>query len=462
MTRDNLPSRQNVLAAGALFILAAAFYLWPFYLQAQTLTPTAQQATVLRIQGSNTIGSQLSPALVEALFRQQGYSHIKRLPGAAENELAIEGRNAEGQLIRAELAAHGSSTAFSGLAQGSADIGAASRAIKDDEAASLSALGDLKSRAAEHIIAIDGLAIVVNPKNPIAHLDTATLARLFAGEITNWAELGGSHLPVTVYARDELSGTYDTFKELVLKANGKELIGNAKRYESSDQLSDDVSRDPGAIGFIGLPYIRQAKALAIAAGDSQPMAPDIGLLATEDYPLSRRLYLYQAPNSNNPWVAALMEFATSTAGQQLVEEFGFVGQQIKPMQVAVNPQMPADYQQLAREAQRLTVNFRFAEGSSQLDNKAQRDLERVFDYLYQADKLERDVVLVGFGDPKAASRPGRAELLSKLRAMAVRRELVKQGVMFRDFIGLGDVLPVAANDGDDGRIKNRRVEVWVY
>jgi phosphate transport system substrate-binding protein len=70
------------------------------------------------------------------------------------------------------------------------------------------------------------------------------------------------------------------------------------------------------------------------------------------------------------------------------------------------------------------------------------------------------VVLVGFGDPKAD--PARAKLLSKLRAMAVRRELARHGVIFRQISGLGDELPVAANNADDGRIKNRRVEVWVY
>jgi phosphate transport system substrate-binding protein len=70
------------------------------------------------------------------------------------------------------------------------------------------------------------------------------------------------------------------------------------------------------------------------------------------------------------------------------------------------------------------------------------------------------VVLVGFGDPKAD--PARAKLLSKLRAMAVRRELARHGVIFHQISGLGDELPVAANNADDGRIKNRRVEVWVY
>ncbi|MNL77476.1 putative outer membrane lipoprotein [compost metagenome] len=78
----------------------------------------------------------------------------------------------------------------------------------------------------------------------------------------------------------------------------------------------------------------------------------------------------------------------------------------------------------------------------------------------QADKFERKVTLVGFGDAK--DDPARALLLSKLRAMAVRRELVRQGVILRDLLGMGAQLPVANNDQDQGRVRNRRVEVWVH
>ena len=130
------------------------------------------------------------------------------------------------------------------------------------------------------------------------------------------------------------------------------------------------------------------------------------------------------------------------------------------MTVAPSPQMPEDYQAIARDGQRLTVNFRFEEGSASLDNKARQDLSRVLDYLKLHDKLDRQVTLVGFGDAK--SDPARAALLSRLRAMAVRRELVKSGVVFREIRGFGAEMPVAANSADEGRIKNRRVEVWVY
>src|SRR5690606_17066269 len=129
----------------------------------------------------------------------------------------------------------------------------------------------------------------------------AQLARVFAGEVKTWEELGGRGGAIHLYARDDNSGTWDTFKELVLASQGKSLAAGAQRFESSTRLSDAVSQDPQGIGFIGLPYIRQARPLAISAGDSQPMLPSTELVATEDYPLSRRLFLYMKPGEGNPW-----------------------------------------------------------------------------------------------------------------------------------------------------------------
>ncbi len=247
---------------------------------------------------------------------------------------------------------------------------------------------------------------------------------------------------------------------MVLSGRGKTLGNAAKRFESSEQLSDAVSADPQGIGFIGLPYVRQAKAVAIVDGASQAMLPLDNLIATEDYPLSRRLFLYLPPNGKNPWAEALVSFAQSAKGQAIVAANGFIAQTVQAMAVAPNALMSEGYQAISRHAQRLSVNFRFEEGSASLDNKARQDLSRVLDYLRQNAKTDRLVTLVGFGDAK--SDPARADLLSKLRAMAVRRELVKNGVVFREIRGFGAEMPVAANSADEGRIKNRRVEVWVY
>lgn len=439
-------------------LLGFVFYLSPWTAFAALPLP-ADDRPVLRIQGSNTIGASLGPALVKGLMQEQGLNDI-RTSSTQENEQAVSALNGAGRKITVTIAAHGSGTGFTAIGQGSAELAASSRPIKDSESANLSSLGNMKSRDAEQVIAIDGLAIVLHPSNPIDVLSTLQLAQIFSGEVSDWSQLGGPSGAINLYARDDNSGTFDTFKELVLAANGKQLSGKAKRFESSEQLSDSVARDSNGIGFIGLPYVRKAKAVAIAAGDSQPMAPSVTLIATEDYPLSRRLFLYGPPKNANPWAQALLEFAQSPRGQAIVASNGFIAQTVVAVKVEATADMPPAYQALARDAQRLSVNFRFREGSANLDNKAQQDMRRVLDYLRQHDKLQNKVVLVGFGDPKAVS--ARAELLSKLRAMAVRRELAREGVVMREVTGLGDDLPVADNEGDSGRIKNRRVEVWVY
>ncbi|WP_448125213.1 substrate-binding domain-containing protein [Pseudomonas veronii] len=422
--------------------------------------PIPDQGPALRIQGSNTIGAALGPALVKGLMEQQGLQGVHAEPAEGANEQRVIGKTRQGKTLTIEVDAHGSSTGFAALHKASADLAASSRPIKDSELVDLEPLGDLKSPEAEQVIAIDGLAIILNPRNPLNTLNTEQLAQIFNGEISTWEALGGIGGAIHLYARDDRSGTYDTFKDLVLSRRGKALAASAKRFESSEQLSDAVSQDPQGIGFIGLPYVRQAKAVAIVDGDSQPMLPLNSLIATEDYPLSRRLFFYLPPTTHNPWAKALVDFTQSSKGQVIVAANGFIAQRVQAISVEPRPSMPEDYQAIAREAQRLTVNFRFEEGSASLDNKARQDVQRVVAYIKGHGKLDKQVTLVGFGDIK--NDPQRAALLSKLRAMAVRRELVKSGVVLRDIRGFGAQMPVAANTADEGRIKNRRVEVWVY
>jgi len=245
----------------------------------------------------------------------------------------------------------------------------------------------------------------------------------------------------------------------VLDPQHATLSPRARRFESADALAAQVAADRQAIGFSGLATVHRAKVLAVAEGDAPALLPSRARVASEDYPLSRRLYLY-LPAHAIPQARALAEFAQSPAGQAIVAAQGFVSQQVQALAVAAQADMPPRYRTLAGEARRLTVNFRFQEGSASLDNKALRDVQRVGDYLRQAGKLQGKAVLVGFGDPKAT--PGRAALLSRLRAMAVRRELARAGVQVAEVTGMGDELPVAGNEQQQGRLRNQRVEVWVY
>jgi phosphate transport system substrate-binding protein len=311
------------------------------------VSATALPPTVLRVQGSNTIDATLGPALVVGLLRERGLSEIQVKPGSAANEQQVTAMDAQGAAIRIDLAAHGSSTGFSALQAGNADIAASSRSINPRERTALLSEGDLKSPGAEQVIGIDGIAIIVHPGNPLTTLSIEQLGQVFSGRVTRWEQLGAGEGPIHLFARDERSGTWETFKELVLDPHGETLKGSTRRLESSEQLSAQVSADPFAIGFIGLPYVLKAKALAIADGPAQPMLPTVSLIATEDYPLSRRLFFYVPPTTQNRWALALAHFAQSPAGQAIVAHSGFVAQTVQAIPVQSTERMPEPYRQLA-------------------------------------------------------------------------------------------------------------------
>jgi phosphate transport system substrate-binding protein len=413
---------------------------------------------ILRIAGSNTIGSSLGPALAEAFLKQLGAGEVRTQPGAAPEE-----KNVSGILPGASspsvisIAAHGSATAFSGLADGKCDVGAASRKVKPDEAHALAFLGDMTSFASEHVLGLDGVAVIVNYGNPLSSLRADQVAQIFSGAVTDWSQVGGRPGSITVYARDDKSGTYDTFKTLILGSST--LVSTARRFEDSTQLSDSVAGDVNGVGFIGLPYIHSAKALAIATTGTRPLLPNLLTVATEDYPLSRRLLLYTPGNSQNKFVRPFIEFALSKAGQDIVANVGFVSQNIRLEQTSVPLDSPRGYKALTQDALRLSLDFRFRTGESDLDNKALVDLERTAaffsDFRYRGD----DILLLGFADNTGVR--SRNMQLSLDRARKVNEEFERRGLKPSVVEGFGPDLPVASNATEDGREKNRRVEVWL-
>ncbi len=214
----------------------------------------AAESQRLRLYGSNTVGAQLGPALVKGWLQQNGYQNIRAEVVAAQQQ-AITAVAPGGETLVVEIAAHGSSTGFKALEAGKADIAMSSRPIKEKELKRLIALGQMNGPQSEFVVGLDGIAVVVHRDNPLQRIDKGVLRQIFSGQITNWSQLGGDAAPIQVYARDNNSGTYDTFKSLVL---GKKhpLVESAKRFESNADLSDAVAVDRNGIGFVGLPYIR--------------------------------------------------------------------------------------------------------------------------------------------------------------------------------------------------------------
>lgn len=418
--------------------------------------PSTNATMSMRLHGSNTVGENLAPALLEAYLKSIDIKEMLWVQG--EDRVERELQYIENEHIYAiELQAHGSSTGFKDLLNSETDMSMSSRKIKDKENTALRPLyGDLSHSTQEVIIGLDGLAIIVNSRNPITTLTTKQLADVFSGEITNWSAFGFDDLPIHIYARDENSGTWDTFKNLVLKHHHKKLFPQARRFESSNELSTRVSQDIGAIGFIALPYINNSKAIAIAATQqTSAIYPTRFTVSTEDYPLSRRLYLY-APSINNEMVKKFSQFAVSHAGQKIVEEVGLVSQNIKLENIYQVKDAPQIYNDYAQVASRLSVNFRFNSGSNELDNKGKRDLFRLVNYM--REHQGRRIVLMGFSDVTGSQQKNIE--LSLLRANVLEQELIARGLNVVAVEGLGAQLPIASNRTSLGRRKNRRVEVW--
>ncbi|MFM9904063.1 MAG: protein kinase domain-containing protein [Pyrinomonadaceae bacterium] len=413
---------------------------------------------ILRLAGSNTIGAKLAPAMIEEFLRKQGAKDVRTVAGASIEEITVVGlMPGESVSTVVEIRSHGSATAFTDLAEKKCDIGLSSRKIKPDEAEKLASLGDMTSPTSEHIVALDGLAVIVNRNNPLSSLTREQIAKIFSGEIKDWSQLLAPGGQINVYARDEKSGTFDFFQSAVL--GNAHIVTAAKRFEDSNELSNAVAADPNGIGFIGLPYIRDAKAIAVSDGDSVPLIPNRMTVATEDYILARRLYLYTSPSSENVWVKKFVEFAIAPQAQEIVSNEGFVALKIESQTASVDGTAPSEYKQFTSGAERLSLNFRFSKGGKELDNKARLDLDRVVDFLSISNMSGQNLLLLGFADDGGNS--GAEIALSKDRAQTVAEELKRRGIAPRVANGFGNYMPVASNATEDGREKNRRVELWL-
>jgi phosphate transport system substrate-binding protein len=347
------------------------------------------------------------------------------------------------------IEAKGSSTGFKALKAGRSDLAASSRPIKSEEVKQLSHLGLMTSVNNEHIVAIDGLAIIVHPSNPLSQLPLQAVQNIFSGKVSNWSQVGGRAGAISIYARDDQSGTYDTFKRLVL--NKASLHRKASRFESNDDLSDAVQQDEAGIGFVALPSIGAAKALAVSDGVATPLSPSEFSVATEDYPLSRRLYFYGADHaSRKPVISDFINFMRSDAGQAMVADSGYVAQSLFSLPVPSGDSRLADWQ-------RMNLNIRFVDGAADLDNKSIVDVERLADFLSSEANANRKVTLVGFSNP----RDGVSQAsLSRLRAQNVRWALRNRGI--RNKVGALAGNAVAVSDPSSlNAQRNRRVEVWV-
>ncbi len=415
---------------------------------------------ILKLAGSNTIGAKLAPELAKSFLENKlGVKDVKIIKldkdGLEQKIIGLKDKDSVSILI----SSHGSKTAFENLKKGTADIGMSSRQINDNEVDNSIST----SRQSEHVIGMDGIAVIVNETNSISEISLNEVAQLFGGAITNWSAIQNrnSNL-VNVYARDEKSGTWEFFEKNVLKKYNQNLIGSAKRFESTHELSAHVASNVNAVGFVSASEIGNAKALKIYEQNTIPLLPTTFTISTEDYLISRRLYFYTSTNNTaNKNISDFIDFCLSNQGQEKVKEAGFISLIITTeCNVKVPGDASSEYRNIIQNAGscRLSVNIRFKTGSNDMDNKAFRDMNRIIDFLSRPENQNKRVVLCGFSDNVGSFEKNKE--LSEKRAASVQSELKSRGIN-AEIHGFGPIAPVSDNSSDAGKEKNRRVELWI-
>lgn len=212
----------------------------------------------------------------------------------------------------------GSGTGIAALINGTADLAQSSRSMKDDEKEKVA-----QTRGAavvEHPVAIDALGVFVNEGNPVKQLTISQIKDIFQGKTTNWSQVGGASAPIVLYGRESSSGTYDYFREHVL--DKEDFATAVQTLQGTAAIINAIGADRNGIGYGGIAYAKEVRALAVQAEGGQPVAPSEATVADGTYPLSRKLFFYYPANASER-VKAFAQWAVTPEAQALVTRVGY-------------------------------------------------------------------------------------------------------------------------------------------
>ncbi len=250
-------------------------------------------------------------------------AHAQRIKGS-DTVLPVAQQTAEQFMkqhpdSRVTVTGGGTGVGISALMDNTTDIAMASRPIKFSEKMKIKEAGE---EVEEVIVAYDALAVVVHPSNPVKQLTRKQLEDIFRGKITNWKQVGGKDQKIVVYSRETSSGTYEFFKESVLK--NKNYMAGSLSMPATGAIIQSVSQTKGAIGYVGLAYVSpRIKTLSVSYDDTHYATPSVENATNKSYPIVRPLYYYYNVK-NKDQVDPLLQFILSHQGQDIIKKSGYI------------------------------------------------------------------------------------------------------------------------------------------
>lgn len=415
---------------------------------------SAAEVEKLRISGSNTLGAQLIPVLVNEWLKTAGYS-----------DLRTESRNPsvtwihavrDGQPLVVEIYKRGSATGMQALIDGEAELAMMSRRPNARELDNGWQLGDLSGPEQEFVLAIDGVVAVVSEDNPVRAISKAQLRDLYAGKIRNWSQLGGRDAPIRARHGRLHSASVEFFRDSVM--GGDAVAGDVQvdaKVPAVKLAADDIAILP-----LRSRLPAGSRLLSVSDG-GVAIAPTRLNILSEDYPLLRRYSLY-----GGKLMSALGRsfalFTMTSAAQRAVARANHIAVMLRPAPQSQVVFADAKYRKLVAGAQRLPISLRFnlAGTQSLFDSRAAQDLERLVAFMRLPINRNRHAVLVAFGSAEAGSALISIQL-SNERVDLVADYLHARGVNVSRAQGFGSAFPLASAGRADTRFRNERVEVWV-
>lgn len=436
------------------------------------------------IHGSRTVGTTLIPSLLQGYAEHLG-AGFEQIQSGEDGISTIRLTNPDGTLrFEVDLQTKGSGTAIPALIDGVAEIGLTDRPMNGGDVEKLVAagFGDLSGTPDELVLGVDGIVVILNTANPMRDISAEEVSRIFAGEITNWLELGGGDVPIRIQTYEEGSGDREVLLNGLVRPFGRDETAEVTRHKTYFDLVDAVKAEPGAIGYVGRWLARgnNVKLMPIREVCGLQSEPSDFRMKIEGYSLSRRLFAFKLPGDMNPEARAFLDWTQTNEAQPWVTAANFVDRRLERMRLedmgmalihtaAVGPDFSgrqfSEMMQDLRGADRLSLSFRFQFGSSTLDSESVKNVQDLARLIEAGDFAGLEVLLVGFAD--SIGNRDKNTALAKSRANEVRdillevlpAEIAKTAALIP--LSYGELMPLSCNEDDVGRERNRRVEVWL-
>ncbi|OYW62661.1 MAG: hypothetical protein B7Z31_00390 [Rhodobacterales bacterium 12-65-15] len=413
---------------------------------------------VIRLVGEGGPGLTLLPPLFQAFADHRGliYQPISRTPYRA-TILDPETRKPLAEISFDSLPPEAAARA---LAEETADL-------------KLGFLTD--ADFASQALATDALVAIVAPDNPTPEISTTDMAQVLSGAVQNWAEVGGPDMPIVLHALQP-----EVEMQMAIASRLGAPMATATLHPDQTALAEAVARDPFAIAITGRASILPARRIPLTDSCGFPLLPSTLAVKAEDYPLSLPVYLLSPQRRLPLMTREFLEFLRTPAAQSAIAATGYVDRSatrqpmtadglrlINAIQGAGEDVTLQDLQRLVDlmdGADRLSLTFRFEDGSSTLTATSQENLADLALLIASGQFRNERMVLAGFSDGSGAAAANLA--LSVERAARVAQALTAAAPdldpeTLPAITGFGEALPMACDETAIGRQLNRRVELWL-